>query len=212
MHSSTRSKFALSLLLSFSLLSSVAFAAQSETTNGLPKIACELEGNAVSTGVVVTSNHAHSHDAVTKSLWGNLLLNMAYQQDAQLQSWLKTLHRVDTFTLGSVTAISGLSLAQSIHGFNTRAVEPHPKSPGVLAIISASSSVGSLAVRIGMNHHYGKRITKRQTDIKEQVQGILGQLKDGTPFANVQPALISLVGEEATQEFSEIWQATHPVK
>lgn len=199
----------LSLLLSLSLLSPVAMAAQLKAT---PQIACELEGNAVSTSVMVTSSHAHSHDTVTKSLWGNLLLNMAYQQDEQLQNWMKILHRVDTFTLSSVTAISGLSLAQSIHGFNTRTVEPHPKSPGVLAIISAGSSVGSLAVRIGMNHHYGKRIAKRQTAIKGQVQGILGQLKDGAPFVNVQPALITLVGEEATQEFLEIWQATHPNK
>ena len=158
---------------------------------------------------MATSVHAHSHDSVSKSLWGNLLLNMDYQQDKQLQDWMKILHRVDSFTLGSVTAISGLGLGQSIHGFRTRNEEPHPASPGVMGIISASGSLGSLVVRLGMNHHYGKRIAKRQAEISGQVQNVLAQLKDGAPFSNVQAALVSLVGEEATEEFSEIWHATH---
>lgn len=202
-------KAALSLILSLLFLVPSVSALAEVPTSG-SQLACELEGNVVSAGVMATSVHAHSHNTVTNSLWGNLLLNMAYQQDKQLQNWMKALHRVDAFTMGSVTAISALGLTQSIYGYRTLQVEPHPKPPGVLGLINASGSLGSLLVRLGMNHHYGKRIAKRQAEISTQVQNVLAQLKDGAPFANVQPALTTLVGEEATEEFSEIWHVTHP--
>jgi hypothetical protein len=172
---------------------------------------CGLEGCPVSASAMLnaTAKKAPTKNSVTNSIWGNLLLNITYQQDEQLQSWIKILGRVDLFTLTSMAAISGLGMAQGIDTLATLQDEPHPKHPVVLGLVGTGTSLGSLAIRAGLNHHYGKFIAKRQLALKGQIQSILGQLKDGTPFTNIQPAWVSLVGDKATQEFSKIWQATH---
>ena len=170
-----------------------------------------LEGCPVAASAILsaTAKKAAPQNPVSTSLWGNLLLNMAYQQDTQLQKWMKTMGRVDNFTLLSVAAISSLGVAQSIDTLATLQQDPHPVHPVVLGLVGTGTSIGSLAVRLAVNHHYSKLIAKRQSMIQDQIRGILAQLKEGIPFAHIQDALSSLVGTEATQEFSEIWQATH---
>jgi hypothetical protein len=53
-------------------------------------------------------------EAMSDSLWGNLILQMAYARDRELGRSAKKLKITDNLTLASIYGISGVSLAQSI--------------------------------------------------------------------------------------------------
>jgi len=53
-------------------------------------------------------------EALSDSLWGNLILQMAYARDRELRGSIKKLKITDNLTLASIYGISGVSLAQSI--------------------------------------------------------------------------------------------------
>lgn len=58
-------------------------------------------------------------EALSDSLWGNLILQMAYARDQELTRSAKKLKITDNCTLASIYGISGVSLAQSITSIAT---------------------------------------------------------------------------------------------
>jgi len=166
------------------------------------------------TAAATTVNPEESHkkgDVASKSLWGSLILSMAYQQDTELRSMIKKLNGVDIFTLTSVTLLSGLSLAQGIETLRTLQDDPHPIHPPVMGIIASGTSLVTLLTRGVLTHHYSQKIHARQLAIKAQVDEVLSQLKSGVAFSTIQPTLATLIGEEATAEFEGLWESAHTV-
>lgn len=170
------------------------------------------------------------YNSVTESLWGNLLLSMAYQRDPELQKLVKKLNRVNTFTLASVAGVSALGLAQSINalsntGPQTINITPahHPgghdhvhvpaesKTPSTLGIIGSGATLVTLGIRTVLNKRYNSKLAKRQAQIQHRIAEILSLMENGNRSA-AQHQLTGLVGARATGEFLQIWDATHPVR
>ncbi len=162
------------------------------------------------------------------SLWGNLLLGMAYQRDPELQKLARKLGRVNTFTLLSVAGVSALGMAQGISALND--IEPqsidvtpphHPggsphvhipeesRTPARLGIIGSGATLATLGVRAVMNSRYSSKISQRQSLIQRRVDEILARLESGAETAAVEPDLTALVGPRATREFLHLWTKTY---
>jgi hypothetical protein len=186
-------------------------------------------GTAASGSQVLAIQGHMTHTATSDSLWGNLLLSMAYQRDPIIQKYAKRLGRVNTLTFLSVAGISGLGLAQSISALNnthgsqsidvTEAhhagehdhvhLEGDSKTPATLGIIGSSATLATLGLKAIFDRHYSHRLSERQGVIKGQIETILTQLKGGQPFETVSPQLTQLVGPIATEEFSVLWRSAY---
>lgn len=165
---------------------------------------------------------------MSDSLWGNMLLSMAYQRDSQLQKLASRLKRANVLALLSITGVSGLGLAQSIYAYQNLApqnidvtdahhagghdhvhIPAESKVPSTLGIISSGMTLGTLGLGALANHHYNRKIQQRQVAIQAHVAHVLQHLEDGGDSELVAVELNHLVGERATREFLQLWQAVH---
>ncbi len=173
---------------------------------------CGMEGCPMSQAQLLnsTKTSAGESSAMTDSLWGNLILSMAFQRDPEIQAISRKLGHVNTLTLASVAAISGLGLAQGITTLHTLNDDPHKKYPVILGLVGAGASVFSIGATIILSHRYQKELNDRELVIKNQVMTIINDFEGGEPTALDKTALKGLIGERATNEFMGIWQADHP--
>lgn len=193
-----------------------AAGASSAITSG----ACQL---------VISDSSKVASDPVSDSLWGNLLLSMAYQRDAETKRLVKKLNRVNTWTILSIAGISGLSLAQSISSYSSLQgashleVEEHDghshvnteadsKTPSVLGIIGSGATIATLGYRAIASSKLQKKITARQRAIQEKIALILTSLEAGQSTDSIKLQLNDLVGERASGEFISLWNVTHLAK
>ncbi len=163
-----------------------------------------------------------SKQSHSDSLWGHMLLDMAYHRDPELQAIAKRVGIVNGITNLSIMGIAGLGLAQSIYSFNmehphTAHVEddhvhlPHEnKTPLTLGLISGATTVGTLAFRSAFSKMLTRKYTTRQARVKADVESVLNRLEDGVATQDVQHELTRLVGERAAGEFLMLWRAVHP--
>jgi hypothetical protein len=177
-------------------------------------------------GAASTMKMGISKTAMSSSLWGNMLLSMAYQLDPEIQRIATKIGRVNALSMLSITGISGLGLAQSIYAY--RQIEPktydvsehdgghgHVHIPeesrtiSTMGIIGSGATLATLAHTV-MSKHYARKLTQRQLAIKDRVEQALFELKAGQGIEHAHQELIALVGEVATEEFMGLWQATHP--
>lgn len=179
----------------------------------------------------VLTGHA-SRKSYSDSLWGNMLLNMAFARDEELQHFGRRLGQINALTMMTVMGVSGLGLAQNIYAHNhtsepvTVDVTPahHPggedhvhipgekpnKIPTTMGIIGSGVTLGALGVRAVAGKAYTTKIVNRQTKIRDHVDSILDRLEQGVPGEAVQGELVSLVGQRASSEFLLLWKAVHP--
>lgn len=216
-------------LAAFSLLLSITPLAWAHHGGEGAAGATALPGTTATTSSLASLHTGTSKVVASNSLWGTLLLQMAIQRDHEIQRLNKKLGRVGKLTLWSVAGISGLGLAQSVSAYNeikprsydiTEAhhegghdhvhIEEANKTPATLGIIGSSATIATLGVSAVMNHRYSKKMTTRQEELKAEVERIIHHLKSGGPPEAIEADLISLVGEEASQEFLELWGVTHP--
>lgn len=195
---------------------------------------CEASAGSAITGASAAplvggvSTHA-DHNSYMDSLWGNLLLQMAYQRDPEIARLVKRAKVVNGLTMLSIMGVTGLGLAQSIHAHNsanTKVSESHhpgdhdhvhmsPESrvPSTLGIISSGLTIASLGVRSIANKHVSHQVAKRQKAIQANIFSILDRLEQSgpdTPDTNVRQELSTLIGPRASSEFLALWLATHP--
>lgn len=184
-----------------------------------------LSGASAAPVITAVKGHA-TKSVVSTSLWGNMLLSMAYQMDPELQRIIQKLGRVNAATLLSITGVSGLGLAQSIYALNQVKsqhidveedgaheavhIPADSKVPATLGIIGSGVTLATLGLNAVMNKHYSRKLTQQQLAIKERVEHALTHLKSSENPEHTRQELVSLVGEEATDEFLSLWQATHP--
>lgn len=196
------------------------------------------EGGSATVGAALGSSHvltnlsAHVQKSTwSDSLWGNLLLSMAYQRDPEIMRLAKKLGRVNTLTLLSVAGVSGLGLAQSIVAYNDikpqsiDVTEAHhaggedhvhipasSKAPATMGIIGSSATIATLGLRAILNKRYCGRLEKRQLVIRQQVEDLLSRLDADGQTPGVEQELAGLVGPRASREFIQLWQASQPVQ
>lgn len=181
-----------------------------------------------------TTAKKRNAEIVSESLWGNLILSMAYQRDPELQKLTKRQGVANLVTLGSVGAISGLSLAQNVlflspggaHGAHqavTAEGEEHAegahaegghsetKVPGILGLVASGGTMFALASQVYINHRYRNKIKKRQATILKRVEEVLQHLEADAQCLDCQKELAGIIGERAAREFLQIWKSSHAV-
>lgn len=171
-------------------------------------------------------SNGEASSEVLDSLWGSLLAGMAYRRDAQLKAIARKMGRSNNAFLLSIAGISGLSLAQNITGLaavnngheSTGHHEDeeseghgHHDSPAssIMGVVGSGLTLGSIGVHAYLEHRYKKQFIRRQQDINTQILHVLGELEEGMSNDQVNTELVSLVGQRASREFMQLWQAVH---
>lgn len=188
--------------------------------------------------ILGTEPAAQMSGALSDSLWGNLILQMAYARDRELYSSVRKLKFSDNLTLASIYGIAGVSVAQSItglvtlnpggghgtsHNVDTGSEGEHQHAaandnqhndsyaPGILGLISSGSTLAALGLRFYFGHRYSKKIKTRQQEIRSRVESILARLEKGESPEQLRVELLPLIGERATREFNQLWRSSHQV-
>jgi len=184
------------------------------------------EGSSAGVGQLLHDDES-AESEVSDSLWGNLLLSMAYRRDEQLKGLVKKMGLSNNLFLASIAGVSGLGLAQSITGLATlnqyEVGEVHHEdgghgggghreslAPSVMGLVGSGATLLSIGAHVFLEHRYKKQIKTRQRVINHEVLHILEDLESGINQELVQPRLVALVGARASGEFFQLWRAAHP--
>lgn len=152
---------------------------------------------------------------ITDSLWGNLILDMAYQRDPELRKIAKHLNIVNFGTMAAITGIAGGTLAQGIIALSVLNPPP-PKldsyQPGAIGVGMSGLTIITFLGRTAFNHVLSKKMRERQLAIKHSVESILAEL-EATHGENpaAQAKLVALIGERATNEWLQLWRSSNVV-
>jgi hypothetical protein len=166
--------------------------------------------SAISATPLLTAGATSIVSAVSKSLWGNMILSMAIQQDHQVQRIAKKLGRMSGVIFTSVGMISALGVAQGIDSLVTLQQDPHPYHPPILGLVGSGLTLMSVAGQAAMTHHYKKQLVVRQGELAHQVSYVLERLNTEGSTEAVKVDLQGLIGEQASGEFLGLWRAVHP--
>ncbi len=150
---------------------------------------------------------------ITDSLWGNLILDMAYQRDAEIKKLMKQLNLVNIGTMGAISAIAAGTLAQGIITLATlNPPEPLHDSylPGAIGIGMSGLTLVTFAGRAALNHALVKKMRKRQLAIKHQVEAILAQFESSHGENDeAKTELTALIGQRAAGEWTQLWRSSN---
>jgi hypothetical protein len=170
------------------------------------------ELNAVSLMEATGGKHK-SVSLLTDSLWGNLILEMAYQRDPELQKIAKKLNLVNIGTMTSIAGIAGGTLAQGItalYVLNPPDGKPDSYAPLNVGVVLSSATLLTFAARVYFNHRLEKRIMARQLELKTRVESLLHHLEQcNGKCADAKNQLTDLIGERACREWVQLWQSSH---
>ena len=150
---------------------------------------------------------------ITDSLWGNLILDMAYQRDPEIKKLMKRLNLVNLGTMATITAVAGGTLAQGIIALSV--INPPPPrhdSYQPLAIGTGLSGLTLVAFvgRAVLNHCLVKKMRSRQLAIKHRVETILAQFESSHgEHAEAQAELTALIGQRAANEWVQLWRSSN---
>lgn len=150
---------------------------------------------------------------LTDSLWGNLILEMAYQRDKGLQKLARRMNIVNYGTMASIGAIAGGTLAQGIVALGTlNPPEGHldSYSPGIIGTTLSTATILTFVARMYFNHHMQKAVEDRQIAIRTKVEGVLNHLeRSDAKCVDAHKELTELIGERACKEWVQLWQSSH---
>jgi len=162
---------------------------------------------------MATGKERKDRSPLTDSLWGNLILELAYQRDPELQKISKKLNLVGLGTLGAIGGIAGGTLAQGISAIYVINPSPGRKdsyAPLILGTALSSATLAVFAARILLNHKLAKQTSNRQFAIKAQVESILAHMEtSGAKCDAAKKELTGLIGERACREWVDLYQSSH---
>ena len=184
-------------------------------TQPLAAIACATCGcsELCPIAMMKDSEEGENRICLSDSLWGNIILKMAYQRDPQIQKLTRHIKGVNTLTGGTIAGTVGGTLAQNIVSMGTLN-PPHGQSdsylPGSLGLgLSGLVNVvfdSSLVV----NWHLKKKIKARQLIVRQKVETILNHLEysEATcPQAKIE--LAEIIGKRAADDCIQLWRSSH---
>jgi len=185
--------------------------------NPLAALSCATCGCSELCPLVMMQETVNSpkHGILTESIWGNIILKMAFQRDPQLQKLRKHTRTVGAVTGTAIAGAVGGTFAQNIVSLGTLNPPP-PQSdsylPGSLGL--GMSGLVNVAFDGGLllNWRLGHKIRARQEVIQAQVETLLQHLEFSE--ANCPEAkhdLTTLIGERAAQDCMKLWHSSHMV-
>ena len=150
---------------------------------------------------------------LTDSLWGNLILEMAYQRDEQLKKLAKRMNIVNFGTLASIGTIAGGTLSQGVIALGTLnppAGHEDSYTPGIIGVTLSTATILTFVARMYFNHKMQTDVQDRQIAIKTKVEAVLDHLeRSESKCADAQKDLTALIGDRACHEWLQLWQSSH---
>ena len=160
-----------------------------------------------------TTTKAKDKSILTDSLWGNLILEMAYQRDKGLQKLAKRMNLVNFATMASIGTIATGTLAQGIIALKTRNPQPQFEdsyTPGIIGVTLSSATLMTFVARMYFSHKIQAEVRVRQLGLKQRVETVLFHLEHShAQCADAQKELTELIGPRACHEWTQLWQSSH---
>jgi hypothetical protein len=160
------------------------------------------------------SEHTGSSSGLlSESIWGSVILKMAYQRDPQLQKLTRHKGIVNGFTSANISAAIGGTLGQNIISLATLN-PPEGQSdsylPGSLGLGLSGLVNVVFDANILANWHLSKKIKARQLVVRGQVESILDHLEHSQASCpKALDDLAQIVGERAASDCIKLWQLSH---
>lgn len=150
---------------------------------------------------------------LTDSLWGNLILELAYDRDPELSKLAKRVKLMNFGTTTSVLGIAGGTLAQGISALyvlNPPDGQKDSYAPLNVGVALSGATMLVMAARLFVGHELAKHIQQRQILIRDRVQSVLAHLEHSDAQCTVaRSQLQDLIGERACNEWVQLWQSSH---
>jgi hypothetical protein len=150
---------------------------------------------------------------LSNSIWGNIILKMAYARDPQVLALAKKIKRTG---LGSASALAGVAAGTISQGIVAMAVLNPPEgiqdsyAPGSLGLGLEAAVLMIFAGGPLISHRYKQKLKARQIEIRQNVERILQHLEySKTDCSAAQKELADLVGDRGAQECVQLWQSSH---
>ncbi|MBS1993500.1 MAG: hypothetical protein JSS83_23455 [Cyanobacteria bacterium SZAS LIN-3] len=151
---------------------------------------------------------------LSESIWGNIILKMAYARDPEI---LRLNSKLKKFNLGYSTSLAGIAAGTMGQSIVSMATLNPPEgvidsyAPGSVGLGLGSGLLVILAGGPIITHHYNKKLKARQTEIKQKVETILQRLeysRENIPV-DAEKELAEIVGERGARECVQLWQSSH---
>ena len=152
------------------------------------------------------------NSTLSDSLWGSIILKMAYQRDTQIQKLAKHLGRVNVLTGGVInTAVAG-TLGQNIVSLAVLNPDQGNDSylPGALGLGLSGLVCVAFDGSMLMTWRLQKKLRVRQLAVKEKVETLLNHLEySGASCPDAQTDLAEMIGERGAADCLKLWQLAH---
>lgn len=160
-----------------------------------------------------TAEHGKNKSLLSESIWGNIILKIAYKRDAKLQSLSKKMGWTDDATNLGVIAVSGGVLSQVVVNQATLN-PPDGQSDSYLPGAVGLGFTGLTTVVIGGQNilHWAirKKMIARQREITKAVESVLEHMEySETECPEAQKQLAELIGDRAARDCEKLWRSSH---
>lgn len=179
----------------------------------LPAIACATCGCSELCALNLfkdSEDRSKTPSLLSESIWGRLILGIAYNRDPELQK-LKTAGKISSVSTNAMLASAGAgTLPQGIVSVYTLPDSPDSYAP--LRIGLVLESVTNLAVwsRMIVNAGLRRKIRDRQLVVRTNVENILHHLEfSQASCPEAQQQLTVLIGPKAAAECIALWTTSH---
>ncbi len=159
-----------------------------------------------------TETNTKDGTSLSDSLWGSIILKMAYQRDAQIQKLARHLKGENALTSSAIYAAAGGTLAQNI--ISLAVLNPQQGNdsylPGSLGL--GLSGLLNVALDGGMliNWHINKKIKARQLVVRQKVETILNHLEySDASCPDAQRDLGEIIGQQGAADCLKLWRLSH---
>jgi hypothetical protein len=165
------------------------------------------------TAALATAKKNRGPAVISDSLWGNLMLEIAFNRDPVLEKYGVMVKLMNFAVMSAVYGVSGGTLLQTCYAvpaINQPAPHQDSSVPGIVGIVNSSVAVVSGASRLVIGYELSSHIRKRQMQIRDQLEAILAKLEDShCEDATSLAQLKDLIGERASGEWVQIWRNVH---
>lgn len=163
--------------------------------------------------VEASSGKKANTSVLTDSLWGNLILELAYERDPELS---KLARRGKLLNFGTTSAVMGIAAGTLAQGITAlRVINPPPGKPDSYAPLNVGVALSGATIlvmsgRIYIGHRLAKAIQQKQIRLRDNVQSILAHMESSQGSCAVaRNQLQELIGARACNEWVQLWQSSH---
>ena len=150
---------------------------------------------------------------LSNSIWGNIILKMAYARDPEVLRLSKKLKITNIGTTTGLGTVAGGTAAQGIVGMATLNPSdgmPDSYAPGITGLALEAGVLMVLAGGPLVQHKFRKQLKTRELAIRREVEAILQHLEfSRTNCEEAQKQLAALIGDRGARECIQLWQSSH---